>query len=126
MKKIMIVDDDEKIVFALSIRLKSQGYEVMTALDPAIGYSKILENKPDLVVLDINMPAGGGLAMAERIIQKETLKNIPIIVISASSKAEYKEKAKTLGVKFYLEKPFDAQELLNTVAVCLKEAEAKG
>ena len=62
-KKILVVDDDEDVVKALKIRLRSNGYDVFSASDPIQGVSMVRKENPDLIILDIRMPAGGGFSL---------------------------------------------------------------
>ena len=65
--KILLVEDDEKIVKALTIRLKSQGFDVVSAFDAVMAISKAMEHHPDVILLDISMPGGNGFTVAERL-----------------------------------------------------------
>ena len=67
MKKILIVEDDTKIAAALSIRLEAAGYAALTAPDGLAGLKLALENKPDLILMDIWMPVGIGFSVAQRL-----------------------------------------------------------
>ena len=112
--KILLVEDDEKIVKALTIRLKSQGYEVVTAFDAVMAMAKAMEHHPDLVLLDISMPGGNGFTVAERL-QNSSLADIPIIFLTASKEPGLRARAKELGAIGFLEKPFEAQELVSII-----------
>jgi DNA-binding response OmpR family regulator len=116
-KKILVIDDDPKIVQALQIRLKSAGYEVLTAADGVYGLRLAMEGKPDLVILDIIMPVGGGFSVAYRL--REQASKVPIIFITASKKAGLREMAKNLAAVSFLEKPYEPEELLAAVAKAL-------
>lgn len=116
--KILLVEDDEKIVKAVSIRLKSQGYEVVTAFDAVMAMAKAMEHHPDLVLLDISMPGGNGFTVAERL-QNSSLAGIPIIFLTASKEPGLRDRAKELGAVGYLEKPFETQELLAVIQQAL-------
>lgn len=115
MKTVMIVDDDEKIAYALTLRLKHAGYKVFAAYDPVLGLTTIVREKPDLILLDISMPAGGGLVMAERVMKHSSIGFIPIIIMTANSNREIRAKCEALGIKHFFNKPFDTQALLNTI-----------
>ena len=83
MKKILVVEDDAKIAAALAIRLEAAGYSVSTAPDGVAGLKLAVEQKPDLLLMDIWMPVGLGFSVAQRM-QGLGLKGIPIIFITAS------------------------------------------
>ena len=114
-KKILIVEDDKKISMALTVRLKSEGYEVVTAYDGVQGVSFAVKHEPDLILLDISMPAGNGLMVAERLLNLASTANIPVIIMTASKKPELTDKAVSLGVKGYFEKPFDTEQLIEAI-----------
>jgi DNA-binding response OmpR family regulator len=116
-KKILVIDDDPKIVQALQIRLKSAGYEVLTAADGVYGLHLAREGKPDLVILDIMMPVGGGFSVAHRL--REQALEVPVIFITASKQAGLREMANHLGTVGFLEKPYEPEELLAAVAKAL-------
>ena len=103
-KKILVIDDDPKIVLALQIRLKSADYEVLTAADGVKGLLMALELKPDLVIADIMMPLGGGFSMAYRL--REKAPEVPLIFITASKQQALRKMADNLGAAGFLEKPF--------------------
>ncbi len=112
MKKILIVEDDPDITRALTIRLKAAGYAVYTAADGLRGVSVAAQEKPDLMVLDISMPAGDGFTVAERVRELPDVPYVPTIFLTASKRPEYRQRAEELGAVAFLEKPYDANELL--------------
>lgn len=123
MKKILIVEDDENISKALAIRLKSRGYEVTSAPDALCGVETAMKVHPDLVLLDISLPAGDGFTVAERIqhlIPTET----PIIFLTASRKPGLRERAKELGAAAFFQKPYSAEDLLGAIQLALIESPA--
>jgi DNA-binding response OmpR family regulator len=116
-KKILVIDDDPKIVQALQIRLKSAGYEVLTAADGVYGLRLAMEGKPDLVLLDIMMPVGGGFSVAHRL--REQASDIPVVFITASKQQELREMADTLGAVGFIEKPYEFEAVLALVTEVL-------
>jgi DNA-binding response OmpR family regulator len=117
-KEILIIEDDEKIAMALALRLKAAGYRATMAYDALTGLNAAVSNPPDLVLLDISMPAGNGFSVAERI-QALIPTPTPIIFLTASKQPGFKEKAKELGAAGYLEKPYEADELFGTIRQAL-------
>ncbi|MDD4183704.1 MAG: response regulator [Candidatus Omnitrophica bacterium] len=115
MKKVLVIDDEPDILKVISFRLKKSGYEILTAANGKIALDIISVNKPDLVLLDLRMPVMGGEEVCARIKSDSLLKNIPIILLTASSGGKIAEKAKELGVEDYLVKPFDSDVLLKKV-----------
>ncbi len=114
-KKILIVDDERDIVKAVMIRLQSSGYEVVTAFDGAQGVFMAHKEKPDLIILDIRMPAGDGFSVAERLRRSTHTWNIPIIFLTGSPESNAEERATELGARFYIKKPYDPEDLLDAV-----------
>jgi DNA-binding response OmpR family regulator len=123
MKKILIVEDDQNIAKAQAIRLKHAGYEVSVAPDALTGVEIALKNQPDLVLLDISLPAGNGFTVAERI---RTLipRATPVIFITASKQPGLREKAKELGAAAFFHKPYEPDDLLGAVQLALVAAPA--
>jgi DNA-binding response OmpR family regulator len=117
-KKILVIDDDPRIVQGLQIRLKSASYEVLIARDGVYGLRLAGECKPDLVILDIWMPVGGGFSVAHRL--REQAPQVPFIFITASKKAGLREMADNLGALGFIEKPYEKEELLAAVAKALR------
>jgi CheY-like chemotaxis protein len=113
--KILLVEDDEKIVKALTIRLKGQGYDVVAAFDAVMAITKAMEHHPDVVLLDISMPGGNGFTVAERLHDSSLTTDIPIIFLTASKEPGLKERAKELGAMGFLEKPFESHELIAVI-----------
>jgi CheY-like chemotaxis protein len=115
MKKVMIAEDDKNIAAALEIRLKAAGYEVQMVPDGFRCYSRAVTHMPDLILMDIFMPIGSGLEVAQEL-ERAGLADIPIIFMTASKEKNLKEKAKTLGAVGFFEKPFDPEKLLASIA----------
>src|SRR5256885_10320652 len=84
MKKILIIEDDQKIAFALCVRLKAHGYATWTAGDAIAALNQARRHKPDLIVLDISLPGGNGLALAEHLRSLRETRETPIIFATAS------------------------------------------
>ena len=92
-KKILIVDDERDIVKALMIRLQGAGYEVVTAFDGAQGIFVAHKEKPDLILLDIRMPAGNGFSVAEKLKHSVNTLSIPVIFLTGSPERNAEERA---------------------------------
>ena len=120
-KKILIVDDERDIVKALVIRLQKAGYEVVTAFDGAQGVFMAHKEKPDLIILDIRMPAGNGFSVAQRLKRSMHTFTIPVIFLTGSPEKNAEEKAMALGARFYVKKPYDPEELLDAIKRALEE-----
>jgi len=114
-KKILIVDDERDIVKVLTLRLRSNGYDVVTAFDGSQALFMAHKENPDLILLDIRMPAGDGFSVAERLRQSEMTHTIPIIFLTGSPEKNSEERAQGLGARFYIKKPYDPEELLDAI-----------
>lgn len=119
-KKILIVDDERDIVKALTIRLQSRGYEVVVAYDGAQGIFMAHKERPDLILLDIRMPAGDGFSVAEKLKESEDTTAIPIIFLTGSPERNAEGRARELGARFYIKKPYDPEELLDAMERALE------
>jgi two-component system alkaline phosphatase synthesis response regulator PhoP len=130
-KKILVVDDNEVILKALSLRLTSKGFQVSTATDGAAAVSVARKEKPDLIVLDISFPpdlgiAWDGFSIMEWLRRTEESKDTPIIIITGSEPAKYKDRALALGAAAFFHKPIDHEELLGVIRKTLgQDAGAK-
>ena len=120
-KKILIVDDERDIVKALMIRLQGAGYEVVAAFDGAQGVFMAHKEKPDLIILDIRMPAGDGFSVAQRLKRSTHTFTIPVIFLTGSPEQNAEEKAMALGARFYVKKPYDPEELLDAIKRALEK-----
>ena len=123
-KTILIVDDETTIVDMLVYNLQREGYNTLTANDGEEAVKVALENKPDLVLLDIMLPKMDGLAVCKRI--RQSL-DIPILMISAKDEEIDKILGLELGADDYITKPFSVRELMARVKANLRKTEvAKG
>jgi len=120
-KRILIVDDERDIVKALTIRLQRAGYEVVTAFDGAQGIFMAHKEKPDLIILDIRMPAGNGFSVAEKLKEDANTGAVPVIFLTGSPEKNSEEKAMALGARFYVKKPYDPEELLDAIRRALEK-----
>lgn len=124
-KKILVVDDNEVIVKTIAVKLKSAGYNVVTALDGAEAVAFVRKEKPDLILLDLTFPpdiAGvpwDGFRIMEWLHRVDESKKIPIIVITGGAGDKDKERALASGAVAFLYKPLDHDELLKLVRATL-------
>ena len=119
MKSVLLVDDDNTILLGTGVRLKSMGYIVYTAKDAVGAVSAVRRNEPDVVVLDISLPAGDGFVVADRLQNLSGSAATPIIFITASENPLLRERAKALGAVGFLRKPFDATSLADAIEMAL-------
>jgi len=120
-KKILIVDDERDIVKALTIRLRGAGYDVVPAFDGAQGVFMAHKEKPDLVILDVRMPAGNGFSVAQKLKHSLQTSAIPVIFLTGSPEKNAEERAMATGARFYIKKPYDSEELLDAIKRALEK-----
>jgi CheY-like chemotaxis protein len=111
--KLLIIDDSTVNNILLQNILEDQGYYVRTALNGKEALEEIDKFSPDLIFLDLMMPEISGFQLLEEFQEKNIA--IPVVIISAFNKDEYKEKAKQLGAKDYLLKPVNSRQLISVV-----------
>jgi len=120
-KKILIVDDERDIVKALTIRLQLNGYKTVTAFDGAQGVFMAHKERPHLIILDIRMPAGDGFSVLEKLKKSKRTSQTPIIFLTGSPEREAEESAREMGVRYFIKKPYDPEELLDAVRRALEK-----
>ena len=115
-KKIVIVDDDLDFAKVVKMRLESVGYKVSIALDTYLGMRDIVKNEPDLVILDLLMPAGGGLTLLERIRSNPSTVTVPVVILTGKEiDEEIRTKAETYDVVELFQKPYDPAEFVDKI-----------
>jgi DNA-binding response OmpR family regulator len=117
--KILIVDDDPDLRRALKIRLRANHYDTVQASD---GYSAIAvaqKEQPNLIILDLGLPAGDGAVVLERLQESDTLSSIPVIVLTARDPQANEQKMLHAGATAYFQKPADNNELLDVIRATL-------
>jgi len=120
-KKILIVDDDKQIVLLLASRLKANKYEIVVAYDAMQAVAKAFSEKPDLILLDIKMPAGSGISVMDNLSNSTETALTPVIVITAYPSPEIQQKVKEMGAVDFISKPFKAEDLLPRIRKALGE-----
>ena len=120
MKKVLVVDDEQAIIDVLVYNLKKEGYETLEANDGITAVNIALEQKPDLMLLDIMLPKLDGLSVCKRV--KNQL-NIPILMLTAKDAEIDKIVGLELGADDYITKPFSVRELMARVKANLRKME---
>ncbi|TAK74126.1 MAG: response regulator [Gammaproteobacteria bacterium] len=119
-KKILIIEDDPDIVKLIACKLESAGFEVIIAPDAILGINAIFNKKPDVILLDLILPAGGGLAVIDSMMQSMHTNRIPIIVTTSIEDEEYKRKVLEKGAAAFIQKPYTISQVLTEInRVCL-------
>lgn len=122
--KILIVDDDRQIAQGLELRFRAAGFETSLAHDGKAGLALAREWLPDVMVLDLRMPVMDGMKVLAALAGESMTKDIPVVVLSASVVDQVKCKSLDLGARCFMEKPFDANQLLSTVGKILTTEDA--
>ena len=120
-KTILIVDDEQPIIDVLMYNLKKEGYNIIEANDGITAVNKALDERPDLMLLDIMLPKLDGLSVCKRV--KDSL-NIPIIMLTAKDEEIDKILGLELGADDYITKPFSVRELVARVKANLRKVDA--
>lgn len=116
MKKILIIEDESVLAELLQKKINKEGFEAHVAPDGEEGLKAIKEIMPDLILLDILMPKKSGFEVMEEMGKDDSIKNIPVIIISNSGQPVELDRAKALGAKDCLVKTeFNPQEVLDKV-----------
>jgi two-component system KDP operon response regulator KdpE len=118
--RILVVDDEVRILNFLSTKLKASGYEVLTAPDGVRGLEQAQAQEPDLVVLDLLMPRMDGLEMLK---QLRTFSPVPVIILTAKGADTDRIKGLQLGADDYLPKPFNPDELVARIEAIRRRLE---
>ena len=119
MTTILIVEDNEMNRDMLSRRLERKGYQVLIAIDGAMGLDVVREKMPDLVLMDMSLPVVDGWEATRRMKADESLRRIPVIALTAHAMANDREKALEAGCDDYDTKPIELPRLLGKIEVLL-------
>jgi DNA-binding response OmpR family regulator len=111
-KTILVVEDNPVIVSLLVRQLEHVGHKVITAGDAMLGAKMCVQHRPDLVLLDLMLPAGGGVAVLRQLRQSVYTNTTPVLVLTASDDVAARKQILEYGVHVFIKKPHDSQELL--------------
>ena len=115
-KKILIVEDDADVRLGYHVLLRANGYDTFFAPDSVAAISESNKHTPDLIILDLGLPAGDGFVVLERFRGNMNLAVIPVIVVSARDLQGNKERALKAGAKAFVQKPWNDSELLALIS----------
>lgn len=114
-KKILIADDDPDIAKILRIQLEQAGFEVLTTTEGVRTIELAHKQKPDLIILDIQMPVGTGRSVLQAFQSKPETKGIPVIILTGLEDPHLKERLLAEGAKDFFKKPYDLKTLLEKI-----------
>ncbi len=117
--KILVIDDEPDLVSTIQCRLEWCKFQVVTAGNGEDGLEKAASEKPDLILLDIDMPGMNGHEVLDRLRNRPDLRDIPVIMCTALCDAEDIAKASSYGIVDYIAKPFDFSELVEKISIFL-------
>ena len=125
-KRVLIVDDEAPIREMIAVALEMAGYECLEAENANAAHGLIVDDKPDMVLLDWMMPGASGIEFARRLRKDETTADIPIIMLTAKGDEDNKIKGLEAGVGDYITKPFSPRELVARLKAVLRRTTPKG
>lgn len=117
---VLIVDDDQVVSQHLTSLLRAAGYPSLSTLDPVQGFMVAQRERPGLILLDVNLPAGGGLRLLDRLLKTTTMQLTPVIVITASDDLTLERQVRDKGAAGFLRKPIAADALVAAIEAALK------
>ncbi len=113
--KILIIEDDADQLIGLKLRLESHNYRVVHATDAVSAVRVARQEQPNLILLDIGLPAGDGFVVMQRLHNLVDIAHVPIIIVSARDPEQHAERALNEGAHSYFQKPVDNRELLDAI-----------
>jgi DNA-binding response OmpR family regulator len=122
-KKLLVVEDDADVRFGFHVLLKANHYDLFFAADSISAMSEAHKHRPDLIVLDLGLPGGGGFIVLDALRADASFSAIPVIVVSARDVRANKERALKAGARAYLQKPWNDDELLAIIAQLVGQPE---
>lgn len=125
-KRVLIVDDEAPIREMIAVALEMAGYECLEAENAQQAHALIVDNKPDMVLLDWMMPGTSGIEFARRLRKDEVTADVPVIMLTAKAEEDNKIKGLEVGVDDYITKPFSPRELVARLKAVLRRATPKG
>ena len=115
-KRVLVVDDFDDSRFSLSKLLEIEGYEIIQATDGAQAIERALNDKPDLILMDLSLPVIDGLSATRQIRQSAAMKRVPIIALTAHDLIDIQNQAQDAGCTDYAPKPIDFTLLIDMMA----------
>jgi DNA-binding response OmpR family regulator len=120
--RILVADDDPSILRLLQLNFELEGYEVSTASDGEEALAKARASSPDVVVLDVMMPGMDGWEVCRRLKEDETMRDVPVILLTALGQEQERRHGLAVGASEYVMKPFDPDRLVQMVKGTLSGA----
>ena len=124
-KKILLIDDTVEVLMVIVDYLEMAGYEVTTASDGMKGIEQARLTKPDLILMDVQMPGLDGVEATKKLRADPTFKHVPIIALTALAMPNDRERCIAAGMNEYMSKPIKLRALVNIIQKCLSSGEEK-
>lgn len=121
-KKILLIEDNEQNRYLVTYLLERKGYEVVPAATGALGIAMADKIRPDLILLDIQLPGMDGYAVADALKGNPQLQAIPIVAVTSYAMAGDREKILSCGAQGYIEKPIDPETFVGEIEPFLRVA----
>lgn len=125
-KSVLIVDDEPAIREMIAVALEMADYRYLEAGDSREAHSLIIDNKPDLILLDWMLPGVSGIEFARRLKRDDATAEIPIIMLTAKTEEDNKVQGLEVGADDYITKPFSPRELVARLKAVLRRTSIKG
>src|SRR5687767_7308937 len=122
-KKILVIDDDPDVRLGYHVLLRANQYDTCFGADAFSAVAEVRKQQPDLIILDLGLPAGDGFIVLDRFRENPSLSVIPVIVVSARDIHGNKERALEAGAKAFVQKPWNDHELLGMIGRLLRHVE---
>ncbi|HYJ86823.1 MAG TPA: response regulator [Pyrinomonadaceae bacterium] len=106
-RKVLVVEDDEDARFLMRLELERLGYLVLEAADGEKGVEVAVDERPDIILMDLTLPVMNGITATEKIRATDGLGGIPVIAVTAHQETDFREEAKTAGFNAYVTKPIE-------------------
>ena len=106
-RKVLVVEDDEDARFLMRLELERLGYLVLEAADGEQGVEIAVDERPDIILMDLTLPVMDGITATEQIRATDGLSGIPVIAVTAHQETDFREGAKTAGFNAYVTKPIE-------------------
>lgn len=120
-RKALVVDDEFHIVQVVAIKLRNNGFEVLTAENGAQAFQMAQEHRPDIIITDYQMPVLSGIELIEKLRQNPDTEQTPVIMLTARNFSIDDDQKERLGIADCLSKPFSPREVLQTVEEVLNQ-----
>lgn len=112
---VLVVEDDKDVRLGYRVLLRAHGYATCFAADSVMALSEARKERPDLILLDLGLPAGDGFMVLDRLRVNTNLSMIPVVVVSAREHRANEDRALQAGAVAYIQKPWDDDELLRLI-----------